>query len=91
LDGAVEAIQPSGQPGSGQFIRGGEAVRFEIGTTPPHSVTVNAKPLQQLLREAKPKPREDLLKVYEGFEYELGSLPGDQANGRWGWRGPWRL
>lgn len=91
LDGAVETRRPHGQPGSGQLIRGGEAVRFEIGISPPHSVTVNAKPLQELLREAKPKSREDLLKVYEGFQYELGSLPVDQANGRWGWRGPWRL
>ncbi|MBM4094669.1 MAG: FecR domain-containing protein, partial [Planctomycetes bacterium] len=91
LDGAVETREPSGQPGSGHLIRGGEAVRFEVGSSQSHSVTVNAKSLQQLLREAKPKPREDLLKVYEGFQYELGSLPVDQANGRWGWRGPWRL
>jgi hypothetical protein len=91
LDGAVETRRPYGQPGSGQLIRGGEAVRFEIGISQPHSVTVNAESLQQLLHDAKPKPREDLLKVYEGFQYELGSLPVEQANGRWGWRGPWRL
>ena len=54
-------------------------------------MTVNAKPLAQLLREAKPKPREDLLQVYEGFQYELGSIPIDTANGGWGWSGPWRL
>ena len=91
LDGAVEYRKPAGYPGSGQLIRGGQAVRFERGAEQAHSVTVNAKRLEQLLIDAKPKPREDLLTVYEGFQHELGPLPLCAADGGWGWQGPWRL
>jgi ferric-dicitrate binding protein FerR (iron transport regulator) len=91
LDGAVEYREPAGNPGSGRLLRSGQAVRFDQATTEPRSVKVNAKPLQQLLAEAKPKPREDLLQVYEGFQYEPGSIPVDTADGGWGWKGPWRL
>jgi hypothetical protein len=91
LDGAVEYRKTAGRPGSGQLLHGGQAVRIDSGATKSRPVSVNAKPLVQLLREAKPKPREDLLQVYEGFQYEPGSLPVDGANGGWGWDGPWRL
>ena len=91
LDGVVEYRKPNELPGSGQMIRGGQAVRFEKGTKQPRLVTVRAKPLKQLLREANPRPREDLLVVYEGFQYDLGHLPIASAAGGWGWQGPWRL
>ena len=91
LDGAVEYRKPAGRPGSGQLLRSGQAVRFDKAATQPRPVSINAKPLTQLLREAKPKPREDLLQVYEGFQYEPGIMPIGEANGGWGWSGPWRL
>jgi hypothetical protein len=88
LDGAVEYRKPAGRPGSGQLLHSGQAVRIDSGATKSRPVTVDAKPLVQLLREAEPKPREDLLQVYEGFQYEPGRLPIDAANGGWGWSGP---
>jgi hypothetical protein len=91
LDGAVEYRKPAEPPGSGKLLRGGQAVRFDRAATEPRSVKVNAKRLEELVREAKPKPREDLLVVYEGFQYELGNMPLAAANGGWGWDAPWRL
>ncbi|MFZ5828896.1 MAG: FecR family protein [Planctomycetota bacterium] len=92
LDGAVEYRKPDEHPGLGQLLRSGEAVRFDnFAGSEPRRVAVDAKRVEDLLREAKPRPREDLLMVYEGFQYEVGAMPVDAADGGWGWKGPWRL
>jgi hypothetical protein len=92
LDGAVEYRKPAERPGSGELLHGGQAIRFDrADQANPRPVAMNAKPLEVLLREAKPKPREDLLLVYEGFQYDVGPMPVAAGDGGWGWSGPWRL
>lgn len=91
LEGAVEYRQSTSQPGSGQRLNGGQAVRFDWQTKQPKTVRMKAKRMEDLLRERNPRPREDLLVVYEGFQYEVGHMPLAAANGGWGWLGPWRL
>ena len=91
LEGMVEFRDPTKNAGSGQRLKGGQAVRFdEAHAMKPKPVAMNAKPLDKILREAKPKPREDLLVVYEGFQYDTGPLALENASGGWGWREHWR-
>jgi len=91
LDGEVEFRDPAMKAGSGRLLRSGQAVRFdEARGMKPRSVALSAKPLDQILREAKPRPREDLLIVYEGFQYDVGATSLANADGGWGWRAPWR-
>ena len=56
----------------------------------PQHIQANAKSIKQLLHEANPRIREDLMFVYEGFQYDPGSLPMVNADGGWGWNGSWR-
>jgi hypothetical protein len=91
VDGEVEYRKPEERPGSGRLLKSGEAVRFDEATAPPRRVTFNAKPLDDLLSEAGPRVREDLLVVYEGFQYPVGRMAPAAAGGGWGWSGPWRL
>jgi hypothetical protein len=91
LDGMVEFRDPAKHVGSGQLLKGGQAVRIDKAkAAQPTPVPFHAKPIEQMLREAKPKPREDLLVVYEGFQHDAGTLPLVDADGGWGWWGPWR-
>ena len=91
LDGAVELRDPTTNAESGQLLRSGHAVRFDKARAmKPTPIAVSTKRLDQILQEAKPKPREDLLVVYEGFQYDVGTLPLVHASGGYGWRGPWR-
>jgi hypothetical protein len=92
LEGAVEYREPEGRPGSGTLLEGGQAVRLiskQAGRG--ERVASNAKSIEQLLREANPRVREDLMFVYEGFQYDPGLLDLSNATGGWGWNGPWRL
>jgi hypothetical protein len=80
LDGAVELRDPATNAGIGQLLSSGHAVRFDKAREmKPTPIAISAKPLDQILREAKPKPREDLLVVYEGFntasEHFLWRMP----------------
>jgi hypothetical protein len=91
IEGEVEYRKPAGQPGSGKLLTGGQAVRFQgenVDSVTP--IKANAKSIEQLLREANPRAREDLMFVYEGFQYDPGSLALSAASGGWGWNGPWR-
>ena len=92
IEGAVEYRKPEGRPGSGTLLEGGQAVRLiDQQGGKAERVTPNAKSIEQLLREANPRAREDLMFVYEGFQYDPGSFALSDASGGWGWNGPWRL
>lgn len=92
IEGAVEYRKPSGRPGSGTLLEGGQAVRLvDKLTGKAERITANAKSIEQLLREANPRIREDLMFVYEGFQYDPGTLVLSDAGGGWGWNGPWRI
>jgi hypothetical protein len=91
IEGKVEYRKPAGRPGSGQLLKEGQAVRLEGRLTgEAKHIKANAKSIDQLLREANPRAREDLMFVYEGFQYDPGALPVSSADGGWGWNGPWR-
>jgi ferric-dicitrate binding protein FerR (iron transport regulator) len=92
IEGAVEYRKPEGRPGSGTLLEGGQAVRLnDKHVETAEQITPSAKSIEQLLREANPRAREDLMFVYEGFQYDPGSLALSEASGGWGWNGPWRV
>ena len=91
LEGEVEFRKPAGQPGTGTLLQGGQAVRLQgkrIDDVQP--AKADAKSIEQMLSEANPRVREDLMFVYEGFQYDPGLLALKEADGGWGWNGPWK-
>ncbi len=71
-------------------LQAGKAVRLERSKA-PKSITGDAPRFDQLVREANPRERADLMIVHEGFQYDEGSYaPSSITKGK-GWAGPWRL
>jgi ferric-dicitrate binding protein FerR (iron transport regulator) len=92
LEGEVTYAKPDTLPENAELLRAGKAVRFDQAReSEPRVVPLNAPRFIDLLHKAHIGPREDLLLVHEGFDYPLGRLPLEQANGGLGWGGPWRL
>jgi hypothetical protein len=92
LEGAVEYRNRNAQSNAGCLLQGGEAVRFDnTQATEAQPIAFKAKRFDELLHQANPRPREDRLLAYEGFDYAVGEMPISAANGGQGWAGPWRL
>jgi hypothetical protein len=91
LEGEVAYARPDSLPEQVKLLGAGKAVRFDKGQeSAPRAVPLNAPRFTDLLREAKIGPREDLLLAYEGFGYPVGRVSLSNADGGFGWAGPWR-
>jgi hypothetical protein len=90
LEGEVE-IRKRNAPRDVRLYKAGKAVRYDRpDAAKPRPVALNARRFDQLFRDARPGPREDLLYAYEGFNYGTGNMTTAAANGGFGWAGPWR-
>jgi hypothetical protein len=89
--GVTELQVLDGHVGYGDAIAdAGHALRLEAGkaakTTP-----VTSPRFTDLIQQAAPKERRDLMTHYDGFFYDAGSYqPSEIVKGK-GWAGPWRL
>lgn len=54
-------------------------------------VTTEAPRFGEVMRQANPRARPDLMTAYEGFLYDEGSYSPEQISRGKGWTGPWRL
>ncbi|MEM9480893.1 MAG: FecR family protein [Verrucomicrobiota bacterium] len=86
LDGKVEyqegkSIKP---------LAAGKAIRFDASKRTPREVPLNSPRFDTIISEVNPLPRRELMRAYEGFQYEEGSLPIMESVGGKGWDGPWR-
>jgi hypothetical protein len=91
LEGEISYGKPGTPQEMADLLGAGNAVRYDQAReSAPRAVPLNAPRFTELLRQAKIGPREDLLLAYEGFDYPVGRLPLDKANGGTGWAGPWR-
>jgi hypothetical protein len=89
--GVTELQVLDGQVGYGDAIaNAGHALRFEAGKA-VKAMPVNSPRFTDLIQQAAPKERRDLMTHYDGFVYEAGTYqPSDIVKGK-GWAGPWRL
>jgi hypothetical protein len=71
-------------------LQAGKAMRLER-TKAPQAIAGETPRFGQLVREANPRGRPDLMIVYDGFHYAEGSYPPKSIGGGKGWAGPWRL
>ena len=87
LDGKVAV----GEGKQADVIEAGRAVRFEEREGKAKEVAVNSKRFAEVLLDAKPRRRGDLMWIYEGFNYPVGERPMSATKGGKGWSSPWRL
>lgn len=87
LDGEVSYGDRANQ----KVLRAGQALRFEKAGSAPLAVAVDAPRFAEAVRSAGPRPRADLMKVYEGFNYPEGTRKITACTGGKGWAAPWRL
>jgi hypothetical protein len=89
--GITELQVLDGQVGYGNAIAdAGHALRLMAGKT-AEAMPVTSPRFTDLIQQAAPKERRDLMTHYDGFFYEAGSYqPSDIVKGK-GWAGPWRL
>ncbi len=65
LDGEVAYGARANQ----KVLRAGHAMRFDEGSAAPREITIDSPRFAEVLRKAGPRPRADLMQVYEGFNY----------------------
>ncbi len=89
--GVTELQVLDGQVGYGDAIAdAGHALRFEVGKE-AEAMPVTSPRFTDLIQQAAPKERRDLMTHYDGFFYDAGTYqPSDIVKGK-GWAGPWRL
>jgi|694.fasta_scaffold101831_2 ferric-dicitrate binding protein FerR (iron transport regulator) len=89
--GVTELQVLDGQVGYGDAIAdAGHALRFEAGKE-AEAMPVTSPRFTDLIQQAAPKERRDLMTHYDGFFYDAGTYqPSDIVKGK-GWAGPWRL
>ncbi len=78
------------QGGVTETLQAGKAVRLEHAK-PPQAITGEAPRFAQLVREANPRERPEMMIVYDGFNGKEGSYPPSSMSFGKGWAGPWRL
>jgi FecR protein len=90
LEGEV-AYAPDAKT-SGAVLNAGQALRFDEARGAPRPVALDASRFAELVKQAAPRERADLLTVYEGFRYDEGTYaPSEIALLGKGWKAPWRL
>lgn len=89
--GVTELQVLDGQVAYGSDIaNAGHAVRLQSGKH-AETMPLTAPRFAEIVKQAAPKERRDLMTHYEGFFYDEGTYqPSDMTKGQ-GWAGPWRL
>jgi hypothetical protein len=89
--GITELQVHDGQVGYGDAIAdAGHALRLVAGKA-AETMPVTSPRFTDLIEQAAPKERRDLMTHYDGFFYDAGSYqPSEIVKGK-GWAGPWRL
>jgi len=91
IDGEVAWARGAQQPPL-RVLRAGEAVRFESPDDPAgRPIAILAQTVDEVLRQIATLSLRAQPSAYEGFAYPAGDLPVAQADGGFGWLGPWRL
>jgi hypothetical protein len=89
LEGEV-AYAPDAKT-TGTVLNAGKALRFDRANATPHPVSLDAPRFDELVKQANPRERPDLMTAYDGFFYDEGAYaPAQLVKGK-GWAGPWRL
>lgn len=78
------------QGGVTETLPAGKAVRLERAR-PAEAIAADAPRFAQLVREANPRERPEMMLAHDGFNYEEGSHPPGKIAGGKGWAGPWRV
>jgi hypothetical protein len=72
-------------------LKAGEAVKLVRLDGSRSPVPIEMKRLGEVIKKTSPGPRPDLMRAYEGFQYDPADYePSDLSRGQ-GWAGPWRL
>ncbi|MBK8040630.1 MAG: FecR domain-containing protein [Verrucomicrobiaceae bacterium] len=92
LDGAVSYANPGASTPDAPQVTAGKAVRFAAAShAPPSEIKFDARPFADILERAEFSPRDDMLLVYEPFDYADSPLPLNRADHGMGWAGTWRV
>lgn len=89
--GVTELQVLDGQVAYGSDIAtAGHAVRLQNGQH-AETMPLTAPRFADIVKQAAPKERRDLMTHYEGFFYDEGTYPPSDIVKGQGWAGPWRL
>jgi hypothetical protein len=89
--GITELQVLDGQVSYGNVIaNAGHAVRLQTGKE-AETMPLTALRFNEMVQQAGPKERRDLMTHYEGFYYQEGTYQSSDLTQGYGWAGPWRL
>ncbi len=91
IDGEVSGRSTQSIASQPVLLQSGDALSFEHTHNVPTEIPFDPTRLADIIRQAQPRERPDLMLAYEGFHYDVGRYqPEDITRGK-GWAGPWRL